>query len=81
MDDITSRQLRALLNEGLFLLPPVQQAIVTGFYLMDKPVTQKWFLSEHAIKKQHLDAERGAALSSLKSWLTSHGLSGMGDIE
>jgi hypothetical protein len=81
MDAITYAQIQQLLDGGISLLSPIQRSIVTRFYLFDKPATQKHFLSEHAISKPNLDVERGAALSSLHSWLRSHGLSGMGDIE
>jgi hypothetical protein len=81
MDDMTHRQIRALLNDGLFLLPPVQQAIVTDCYLREPKVTQKSFLREHLMKKERLESERHAAISSLRRWLKSHQIRGMRDID
>jgi hypothetical protein len=81
MDDITYTKVRRLLDAGISLLSPIQRAIVTRFYFLEKPATQKCFLAEQAINKPRLEAERGAALSTLQSWLRSHGLSGMRDIE
>jgi hypothetical protein len=81
MDDITHIQIRGLLEHGISLLSPIQRAIVTSFYFVEKPATQKHFLAAHAINKQHMDAERGTALSSLKLWMASHGLTRMRDIE
>jgi hypothetical protein len=81
MDDISYTQIRKLLDGGISLLSPIQQAIVRDFFFREKPVTQKHFMGKHRMKKKRFDAERSTAISALRSWLISRRLTGMRDIE
>jgi hypothetical protein len=73
-DSITTPLVLAILNSGMAALTPIQQELLSGFFLAKISAPMRCFKAKYSMSSLEVQAEIGDALAALRRHFDSQGI-------